>query len=141
MENNSFDKIYFDYYTNTESYVKAILDFVPNDNKTILNKNIIKTLYNYFLNTASDDKRLEISYISSLFYDQMNALSKEEISKQADYIYNNFLKKMIYDSINRQKLFDIMNECVKVFVGYYSEYQDIRINSVDGVKIEKGSYR
>lgn len=139
MENNNFENIYFDYYTNG-SYVKTILSLLPNDKDTLQNKSIIKLLYNYILNNVDDVKRMEISYVSSLFNNQISLLSSEETYKQAEYLYNNFLKKMIYDSINREKFFDIMNECVKVFVGFYSEYQDISINSVEGIKIKKRQY-
>ena len=118
-----------------------ILNLLPNDEKIVRNKNFIKIIYNYILNNADDVKKMEISYVSSLFNNKIGELSKEEALKHVEYIYNNFLKKMIYDSINRERIFDIMNECVKVFVDYYSEYQNVCINDVDGVVIKKGIYR
>ena len=141
MENNSFENIYYDYFTNTSSYVKTIFDLLPRSEEVMRDKSIIRALYNYIMNNASDTKKIEVSYVSSMFYDEISLLSKEEAYKQAEYLYNNFLKKMIYDSINREKFFDIMNECVKVFVGFYSEYQDVSINSIDGIKIKRGNYR
>ena len=139
--NNNFENLYFDYFTNSPSYVKVVLDLLPNNEEINRNKDLVKTLYNYVMNNVNDDKRMEILYVSSMFNNQISLSPKEDVYKQVDYIYNNFLKRMIYDSINREKIFDIMNECVKLYTGFYSEYQNIRVSSVDGVKIEKGNYR
>ena len=85
MENNSFENIYYDYFTNTSSYVKTIFDLLPRSEEVMRDKSIIRALYNYIMNNASDTKKIEVSYVSSMFYDEISLLSKEEAYKQAEY--------------------------------------------------------
>ena len=59
-----------------------------------------------------------------MFNDCLTTAPKEEIVMQVQYIYKNFLERMIFDSYNRETYFNIMNECVKAYVGYYKEYND-----------------
>ena len=53
-------KIESDYYTNTKSYIKTIIDLLPNGVITEEEKDAVKMLYNYFMHKADDNKRNEI---------------------------------------------------------------------------------
>ena len=52
MENNSFENIYYDYFTNTSSYVKTIFDLLPRSEEVMRDKSIIRALYNYIMNNT-----------------------------------------------------------------------------------------
>ena len=119
MENNEFERISFDYYTNTSSYVKMIVDMMPVSRVSNEKKAIIKELYNYYLNHANEELVKEIIMVSGLFREKVALSDLNTIAKQVEYIYLNFLDRIVFDSINRNKMFEIMNECIKVFVGYY----------------------
>ena len=119
MENNEFERISFDYYTNTSSYVKMIVDMMPVSRVSNEKKAIIKELYNYYLNHANEELVKEIIMVSGLFREKVALSDLNTIAKQVEYIYLNFLDKIFFNSINRNKMFEIMNECIKVFVGYY----------------------
>ena len=123
MKNRNFDSISYDYYSNTTSYVKIILEMLPDKKVSQMKKQIVKELYNFFLNHFSDDKIREISKVSSMFRDKISVSNPQETAILVNYIYDNFLDKIIFDSINRSRFFDVMNESLKIYTGYYSEYQ------------------
>lgn len=140
INENSYNK-YFDYFSNNTSYVRTILNMLPEEKASKQDKALIITLYNYILNNLSAEKRRELLYVSTLFNDKVSMHENSETAyKQAEYMYDNFLTKIISDSVNRGKFFDIMNECIKTYVGFYSEYQVV-ISSPNDIKIEKGHYR
>ena len=141
MINNDFDSIRYDYYKNTSSYVKMILDMLPESKVSFEKKQIIKELYNYFMNSFTEEKIKEISTISALFREKVAVSSLESVARNAEYIYVNFLDKIIFDSINRNRFFDIMNECMKVYVGYYSEYNKNNQFNYDTVEVESNYAR
>jgi len=138
--NSIYNNEYFDYYNNTSSYVKIILDLIPSELISTEKKDIIKEIYNYILNNLNDLKKAEVICVSSMFREKIGNVNEEEIMKQAAFMYNNFIVKMLYDSINRDRIFDIMNECVKLYSGYYTEGEFI-ISSINGIKKEKCCYR
>ena len=121
--NKDFDSISYDYYSNSLSYVKMIIEMLPDGKVSNEKKQIIKELYNYFLNNFSDDKIKEISKISSMFVNRIGFSDPQEINTLVNYLYDNFLEKIIFDSINRERIFAVMNESVKIYTGYYSSYQ------------------
>ncbi len=122
MENMEFDKISFDYYNNTPSYIKMIVDMLPESRLSNEKKVIIKDLYNYLLATSNDAKINEIIKVSRLFREKIALSDLNSIAKQVDYIYATFFNKLIFDSINRKKVFDIMTGCVGVYSGFYDEF-------------------
>lgn len=140
MGRNDINNSNFDYYNNTRSYFKTIIDMVPSDALSNEKKDILALIYNYILNNFNSIKKTEISYVTAMFMEKVSTSSIEEINKQVDYIFNNFIIKILYDGVNREKIFDIMNECVKLYVGYYSDYEIITAN-VNGVTKEKCCYR
>ena len=135
--NKEFDNITFDYYSNTASYVKMIVEMLPEGKVSSTKKWVIKEIYNFFLNHFNADKKNEIACISGMFREKISISNMEDIAKYADYIYSNFIENIIFDSINREKIFDIMNESMKVYVGYYSEYRSANSNDMVYSKREK----
>ena len=129
MKNKDFDSIYYDYYSNTTSYVKMILDMLPESKVSNEKKQIIKEIYNFILNNSKKEKVAEIANISALYREKLEVLSIEAIARHVDYMYDIFLNNLMFDSSNRGKVFDIMNESMKVFVGFYNEYQKNYIDS------------
>ena len=122
MENMEFDKISFDYYNNAPSYIKMIVDMLPESKLSNEKRVIIRDLYNYYLATSNDAKINEIIKVSRLFREKISLSDLNSIAKQVDYIYATFFNKIIFDSINRQAVFDIMTGCVGVYSGFYDEY-------------------
>ncbi len=141
MINTNFDSIRYNYYANSSSYVKMILDMLPESKVSAEKKQIIKELYNYFMSNFTEDKIKEIATVSAMFREKVAVSSLDSITKNAEYIYVNFLDKIIFDSINRNKYFDIMNECMKVYVGYYSEYNKNNQFVYDDVELESNYAR
>ena len=131
MESMELDNLYYDYFSNTTSYVKTILDMLPESKVSMAKKSIIKELYNYFLNNYSEEKIKEIASISVLYIEKMAVSSPEEIAMNAEYIYNNFLEKIIFDSRNRDKIFNIMNESMKVYVEYFNNNINMVENAIE----------
>ena len=129
MGNKEFEKISYDYFSNTSSYVKMVLDMLPDNEVSIEKKQIIKELYNYFLNQFDENKIKEISLVSSMFREKMESSSLEDAKRYAKVIYTYFLDKIIFDSINRKQIFNIMNDSMKVYVGYFSHENVIENNN------------
>ena len=125
MESRDFNKISYDYYTKTSSYVKMIMDMLPENRVDNIKKSIIQELYNFILAHSNDEKINDVIQVSSLYREKLSLTDINTIARYAEYIYTNFLEKMIFDSINRNRIFDIMNECMKVYVGYYNEYTEV----------------
>ncbi len=140
MAEKYYDIPYYDYYNGVPSYVKQIINVLPEGVVSNDVKEIIISIYNYMLNSASVAKKQEVVYVSSKFVEKMGLVPEEEILYQAGYIYNTFLKSMVHQMINRERIFNAMNECVKIYVGYYSE-KEMLISTPTGIKREVGSYR
>ena len=119
MEIKKLENISFDYYSNSPSYIKMIVDMIPNSRASNEKKYVIRELYNYYMNHSTEQKINEMLMVSSLFREKVAISDLSIIARQVEYIYTNFLDRIIFDSINRDKMFEIMNECIKVFVGYY----------------------
>ena len=122
MLNQEFNKISFDYYNNAPSYIKMIVDMLPESRLSNQKKIIIRDLYNYYLTTSNKAKINEIIKISRLFREKIALSDLNSVAKQVDYICATFFNKIIFDSINRQTIFDIMTGCVGVYSGFYDEY-------------------
>ena len=129
MEKMNFDSLYYDYYSNTSSYVKMILDMLPEGKVSNAKKQVIKELYNYFLNNYDSEKIKEIARVSAMFREIIAISNLESVARHVEYIYVTFLDRIIFDSTNRDKIFDIMNESMKVYVGYYSMYNESTIEN------------
>ncbi len=124
MKNNNFKDISFNYYSNTASYVKTILNILPEEKVSQEKKAIIIEIYNYLISNLSESELKDIIKVSEMFNEKLSVLSNQEIMTQVNFIYHSFLEKILFDSYNREMYFNIMNECVKVCSGYYQEYND-----------------
>ena len=139
VTNADFSNMHYDYYNNTPSYVKEIIDLLSEE-VSDTEKMIIPAIYNYILNNVQIEKKREVITVSRMFADKMEFTSCEEIADQARYIYRNFLKKMVFDMTNRERFFVIMNECIKVYVEYYSE-KELLTSTANGIVKTTGNYR
>ena len=119
MNSEVMGKVSFDYYRKAPSYLKIIIDMLPESMISEEKKYIVSEIYNFYLNHATEDKIKDMITISGMFKEKLFLTDHTNILKQVEYIYTNFINRIIFDSINRAKLFDIMNENIKVFVGYY----------------------
>lgn len=124
MEEKNIGNIAFDYYSNTSTYLKTVFDILPKEEVSLKRKALIIEIFNYMLNTLSRDQIAEIVNASLMFNEKLMYEPSEYALIQAKYIYENFLDKMLFDSYNRKKYFDIMNECIKVSSGWYKEASD-----------------
>lgn len=131
MENKDFNNVQYDYYSNNASYVKMIMDMIPENKVKNLKRQIIKDLYNYLLNNMNERKISEIISVSSMFREKISVSDLESIARHVEYIYVTFLDRIIFDSTNREKIFDIMNESMKVYVGYYSMYNEDTLENIN----------
>ena len=114
-------RVTFDYYENSPSYVKMVNDMLPENKISNEKKLIIKKVYNEYLNNLGEDKITDFIEVSRLFMEKLSITDVNSIALQLDYINNNFLNRIIFDTFNRELVFDIMNECMKLFVGYYDK--------------------
>ena len=139
MKNNDFENISYNYYLNTTSYVKTILDFLPDEQVSKEKKAIIMEIYNYLLNGVNKEELSDIIKVSEKFNDQLITMSNQDIMIQVEFIYRNFLDKMVFDSYNRKKYLDNMNECVKLIQRLNQEYNDnfyeVNYNSIGNMRI------
>ena len=132
----SFNDISFNYYLNTATYVKTILDILPESEVSNKKKAVIMELFNLILNSQDKSKIDEVLQLSRKFDENLALSSNNEIMLQANYIYSNFLEKMLFDSFNREIYFQIMNECVKVYCGYYHELENDNIYELNDYKVD-----
>ena len=70
--NKEFNSISYDYYSNTASYVRMILEMLPEGKVSPKKKIIIKELYNFFLNHFDADKISEIASITAMFREKIS---------------------------------------------------------------------
>ena len=122
MENNGFERVLFDYYDMTPSYVKMVVDMIPESKISNDKKYIIKEIYNFYLNNvASEEKINEVIEVSKMFRERLITTDMQTIALQVNYIYEFFLNKLIFDSFNRDVTLDTMNDNIKLFSGYYEK--------------------
>ena len=132
MEKKDLNDISYDYYTNTISYVKMILNNMNNIDNIEEIKYIIKAIYNFLLSDFNNEKIEEICTVSLLFESKLSKLPKNESKRIINYIYKNYIEKMIFDYYGRNEIFEEMNENIKSYVGYYGIFkQCIPINNFE----------
>ena len=130
MKNKNINDLLFDYFSNTKTYVRTILDILPEEEVPSRKKAIIIELFNCMLYTLSQEELKEIVNISRLYNEQIALKSSNEVLVQARFIYKNFLDKMLFDSSNRRLYFGIMNECIKVSADYYQNSTELEKNNL-----------
>ena len=122
MENKTLDNVEFDYYLNTPSYVKMIVDMLPEVSNQM--KQVVRELYNYYMNRFDGSKINEIVNISSKYEDKLSSSNLEMASKYAEFIYENFINQFVFDQAHRLEIFDVMHENVRLHVGCYQKKQE-----------------
>ena len=120
MENNNFEKVEFDYFSNSPSYLRMILEMLPECMVSTQKKHMIRTIYNNILNRSNENDIKEIAVISILFRDKLSTTSLDDIVRFVKYIYELYIEKMLSDVTNRGSIFDTLNDCMKLYVGYLS---------------------
>ena len=122
------ESLSFDYYEKSPSYVKMVSDMLPENKISNEKKLIIKKIYNDYLNNLDEEKITEFIDVSRLFIEKLSMTDTNSIALQVDYINSNFFNRIIFDTFNRELVFDIMNECMKLFVGYYDKVKTSLVN-------------
>ncbi len=100
MENNGFNTMQYDYYSNTQSYIKMILDILPESMISIEKKQVIKELYNFYLNRFSEEKIKEILAISSMFREKIAVSNLNDNMK----VYVGYFSAYDMNDIAEQKM-------------------------------------
>lgn len=141
MDNKDIEKVLFNYFLNTTSYVKTVLDFLSEEEVSKEKKAYIVEMFNYIFNSLNKEELMDVVKISNLFQEKLSLMSHNEAKIEALYIYKNFFEKMLFDSYNRGIYFSILNECIKVSVGYYqvlndSNFYQINDNAVSNIHIK-----
>ena len=137
---NNFGEKSFDYYNNTFSYVKMILNNISKNKEMNTEKDCLQKIYNFIMRDYNKIQIEEMCIVSLLFEAKMNKLNKYEAKNKMSFIYNNYLEKMIYDFYGRNDIFEEMNKYVKSYVGYYgitNNYNDDYDDFMD-YNIKKG---
>lgn len=124
MENNNFEKVEFDYFSNSPSYLRMILEMLPECMVSTQKKHMIRTIYNNILNRSNENDIKEIAVISILFRDKLSTTSLDDIVRFVKYIYELYIEKMLSDVTNRGSIFDTLNDCMKLYVGYLSRINE-----------------
>ena len=119
------ESLSFDYYEKSPSYVKMVSDMLPENKISNEKKLIIKKIYNDYLNNLDEEKITDFIEVSRLFIEKLSMTDTNSIALQVDYINFN---RIIFDTFNRELVFDIMNECMKLFVGYYDKVKTSLVN-------------
>ena len=122
MDKEKLEDTLYDYYKETPSYVKTVIDKIPEGSISMEKISIIKYLYNKYLSELDAKKIEEIIETSRLFSAKLDNISPKSVSLQVEYIYRTFLDALVFNPYNRGLTFQVMNECVKVFSGYYDKY-------------------
>jgi hypothetical protein len=122
VKNMDFNKINYDYYSNTSSYIKMILEVLPESMVSTGKKQVVKELFNFYMNRFGEEKIKEISAISSMFREKIAVSNLDDIARHVEFLYVTFIEGIIYDSANREMLFDTLNETMKAYVGYYQRF-------------------
>ena len=132
MDNFELESIAFDYYDNAPSYVKMIVDMLPESKMSNDKKYIVKELYNFYLNHSSDDKIEDVISASRLFREKITIADFDSLVNFVNYIHNIFLDHIIFGSMDdRCVIFDTMNENIKLYSGYYDEYKKANYHNVE----------
>ena len=119
MEKEILERVTYDYYLKAPSYLRYIMDMLPEKLISDEKKYIISRIYNDYLNHAPEEKVRETIKISSMFREKLSVSNMNDIAKFVDYIHSFYLNRIIFETTNRDKFFDNITENVKVFTGCY----------------------
>ena len=124
MEEKKFESVKYDYYTNTSSYIKMILEELPESSFSYEKKQIVKDIFNHFMNEYNKTLAPEMNSVTGLYREVVDNNSKEVVANNVEFFRLRFLEPLIFAPIfNRLRIFIAMHEFIKVSVGYYTDYQ------------------
>ena len=129
MGNVRFEDITSDYYSDNSSYVKTVLDHLPECMITEGKKDFIDRVVNEMVKKMSEQERIQYRRISRKFNDILALSSEDNIMVYVTYIYKVHLEKLFASTIEKRKYcFEKMNGCiVRDFIDCYeSEIHNIR---------------
>ena len=137
MESMEFKKISFDYYNDAPSYIKLIIDMIPEKMMSNEKKMIIRDLYNFYMNQYSPEKIEQIVQISKLFRDKMELAVFGDMQSLAVFVESVklvYFDRLIINASSRSEIFDELFNHIKVTSGFYDECIDNVYNNVKGFR-------
>ena len=78
-------------------------------------------MFNIIANSLSQSELANIMTVSTMFNQKLELASNQEIKVQVEYLYSNFLEKMLFDSYNRKTYFNIMNAIINFNFFYFGK--------------------
>ena len=57
-----------------------------------------------------------------MFREKIAVSNLNDIARHVEFLYLTFIEGIIYDSANREMLFNTLNETIKAYVGYYQRF-------------------
>ena len=124
MENKSFERVEYDYFTNSPSYVRMILEMLPECVMPTSEKVYIKNMYNSYLNSYDESEIKEIATVSLMFREKINNISLAQLITFAQRAYELYFEEMLVPGANRGIIFDKLNDSMKLFVDYSTYTND-----------------
>lgn len=124
MEIKTFESIEKDYYLNSPSFVKTIVDSLPEGMISEEKKQIVKMLYNYYMNRFDKEKVDEVINASVKYEDKAIASDYETLSRYTNYMYEFFIDSFVKDSYHRVEIFDVMLKNISLYVGSYQAQRE-----------------
>ena len=112
MEREENKKIMFDYYTKAPSYIKMIVDMIPENGISSEKKYYISSIYNEYLNCLPGEKVREIIKVSCIFGERLDIINPSEVAKLVDFICSFYLNRIIFETVSRDKIFNSINWCI-----------------------------
>ena len=121
MENTNFENIAYDYYLNRPSYVRTVVDRCDiSEDK----KQVIRFLYNYYMNRFDKDKVEDVIKTSIKFEDKTISNDQNMINRYCNFLLEFYINPFIVDSYHRVEIFDILLQNVGYMVGYYQKQRE-----------------
>ena len=90
----------FDYYKNSVSYARQIMDLVPVNDKLGHEKRVIRTVYNNILNDYNEEQIREIVILGALFENKLSNISSNIKTELIENLYTTYVKGMVYNYVN-----------------------------------------
>ena len=121
MESTNFESMAYDYYSNQPSYMRIIADRcnVPESKKQV-----IKFLYNYYMNRFEKDKVNAVISVSAKFEDKATSDDQEMINRYCGFMYEFYVNPFVKDSYHRVETFDILLQNISFNVGSYQKQRE-----------------
>ena len=107
------ENLRFNYYLNTVSYVKTIMDALPEGVASKGEKSAVIDIFNAYYVCLDEAQRKVFADISNSFN---NKVSGSNISLLAEYMYCNFIYSIIYDFRTQKKTILELHNSIKKYL-------------------------